>query len=177
MIEALTFIIGALSAYIVVKLKQKWECYQKDMIQKENMNLREEIQKLKAENFMLNDPKRLIKEFQGDEGSGVGELLKTMQKEVNDITKTTEELNKEKNELQTSIAQLERERDTLKNEYDNKLKESYLGAIDELERIVKDAMKGGSLDKNKAVDKLKKKGEELQEKNEENSLFIPRVKK
>lgn len=134
-------------------------------IQSEKVNT--ENQRLIEENRMLKDPKRLINEYEGGEGSSTGEFLQTMRQSIESLEQFKKNLNtditnlrNEKNGLSKSVNELKRKLTTeLQGEYDK--------AIDILNKDLAKARKAGATGINQTVSKLTTKRAELEEKNKD----------
>jgi hypothetical protein len=128
-------------------------------IQSEKVNT--ENQRLIEENRMLKDPKRLINEYEGGEGSSTGELLQTMRQNIElheqregTLRASNQTLMSEKRELSSRVEELERK-------LNSELQDAYDSAIDLLNKQLDKARTLGATGTKQTISKLEKKRDEL----------------
>ena len=109
MIETIILLVGLILGYFIKRNKPH---HLEKIIKQRHIDLREcgeEKEELQAENNMLKSPKRLIKEYRGDDGSGTDHLKKSMAKDI-------EILDDKKSNLENEITDLQNKKQKLKAE-------------------------------------------------------------
>ncbi len=159
--EIITLVAGSLIGMLGYKIRMLLEKKPLKSVGEEIQRLKREVHKKDLEIVGLKDPKRFIKEFEGDEGSSTGELLKSMKEKIST-------LENHKKKLEDDIAPLKEEKDSLKSEakqLEKSLKgglvKKYDNAIDLLSQEVETARARGVATKNEGLEKLKKQREEI----------------
>ncbi len=161
MIEIIIFIGGLFIGYIIKKHKPTLA---EQLLKKERGHYKiceDEKKALSDENAMLKNPKRLIKEFNGDTGSSTYELLNNMKDKLTLLEDNISDLAKDKAELTQDKKDLISDISIKKDSLDNQLQKIYDKAIIDINNQLKKARDGDIEDKNKSLTALKKKSEAL----------------
>jgi chromosome segregation ATPase len=128
-------------------------------IQSEKVNT--ENQRLIEENRMLKDPKRLINEYEGGEGSSTGELLQTMRQSIESLEQSKKNLNTDITNLRNEKKELYSGVEELKRKLNSELQDAYDSAIDFLNKQLEKARTLGATGTKQTISKLEKKRDEL----------------
>lgn len=134
-------------------------------IQSEKVNT--ENQRLIEENRMLKDPKRLINEYEGGEGSSTGELLQTMRQNIELLEQREGALRTGNQTLLNEKKELSRSVEELKRKLNSELQDEYDSAIDLLNKQLDRARTVGATGTKQTISKLEKKREEIDKKNKD----------
>lgn len=119
---------------------------------------------LKKENTILKDPKRLINEYEGGDGSSTGYLLANMRQEFESLEKNNESLQTKKKTLQSEVNDLQNKKNALENDLSSKLQAEYDKGIDILNKELAKARTAGATGINQSISKLEKKRSDLENK-------------
>ena len=128
-------------------------------IQSEKVNT--ENQRLIEENRMLKDPKRLINEYEGGEGSSTGELLQTMRQNIESLEQREGTLKASNQTLRNENKELSNRVEELERKLNNELQDEYDKAIDFLNKELSRSRTAGATGINKTISKFEKKRDEL----------------
>ena len=166
MIETITFIVGLSISYLIIKYKNRPH-YLQNMLNAEKKHhylCKEEKKIINDENILLKNPKRLIKEYEGDSGSGTHELLIKMKNKIEALEKNIEELKEAENTLITDSDILSSEIGIKSDMLESKLIKIYDNAIINIEKQINIARDGNLNIKNKALNNLQRKSDNLNSK-------------
>jgi len=155
--EISTLVAGILIGMLGYKIRTYFE----DEKTKPEQYWTNKIYKLETKIIELNDPKRLLEEYQGDEGSSTGELVKSMQEKISILEQQKEELENEVEPLKKEKNSLSSKVNELKKDLNSELQNAYDTAIDNINNLLTAARKGGAVNIKKGLDILNQKKAEL----------------
>jgi len=119
------------------------------------------------ENRVLKDPKRLINEYEGGEGSATGQQLASMRQRFESLQQNIEVLATQKKTLESDVKTLRSEVYDLKNALNSELQGEYDKGIDFLNKELAKARTAGATGINQSISKLEKKRAELENKDKD----------
>lgn len=122
---------------------------------------------LMKENSILKDPKRLINEYEGGDGSSTGHLLANMRQEFESLEKNNESLQTKKKTLQSEVNDLQNKKNALENDLSIKLQAEYDKGIDILNKELANARTAGATGINQSISKLQKQRDSLENKDKD----------
>lgn len=122
---------------------------------------------LMKENSILKDPKRLINEYEGGDGSNTGYLLVNMRQQFESLEKGIESLKVKKQTLQSEVNDLQNKKIALENDLSIKLQAEYDKGIDILNKELANARTAGATGINQSISKLQKKRADLENKDKD----------